>query len=221
MLNAKAAAGYPLRALAHPDIGLGRAFSASVLRNACKSCPQIPRRRKTTTRDSAAGFRLSRAGRDWCQRRITAKQPEDKMDQPDIAARIAAAKTVVETYLTLSMIPDPVAASAYLAPDFELIFTGGRRMAGPTESAAFNAKRYLWVKKRFLRTDAAYDPQSGTVHVYNTGYLYGLWPDGVAFETNRYLDKFELRDGKITRCDVWNDSAEVLLHKAGLAEAAL
>jgi ketosteroid isomerase-like protein len=135
--------------------------------------------------------------------------------------QVAAAKRIVETYLELSMVPDPVGASAHVSPDFELVFTGGRRFSGPAESAAFNARRYAWVKKRFLRTDAALDPETGDVHVYNTGYLYGQWKDGTAFETNRYMDKFIVRDGRIVRTDVWNDSAETLLAKAGLAEAPL
>jgi len=134
---------------------------------------------------------------------------------------LTAAKALVESYLELSMIPDPVAASAYLSEGFELVFTGGRRFSGPAQSAAFNAKRYAWVKKRFLRTDAALDPDTGDVHVYNTGYLYGEWHDGTAFETNRYMDKFIVRDGKLIRTDVWNDSAEMILAKAGLAEAEL
>jgi hypothetical protein len=124
---------------------------------------------------------------------------------------VAEAKAIVERYLELSMIPDPEAASAFVAPSFELVFTGGRRFAGPAESAAFNARRYASVKKRFLRTDAALDPETGDVHVYNTGYLYGAWPDGTPFETNRYLDRFVVRDGLIVRTDVWNDSAEILL----------
>lgn len=134
---------------------------------------------------------------------------------------VAEAKTIVERYLELSMVPDPEGASVFLAPGFELVFTGGRRFSGPAESAAFNAKRYAWVKKHFLRTDAALDPETGDVHVYNTGYLYGEWHDGTAFETNRYLDKFIVRDGKLVRTDVWNDSAEILLAKAALAEAEL
>lgn len=134
---------------------------------------------------------------------------------------VAAAKAIVEDYLRLSMIPDPVGASAHLAPGFELVFTGGRRFSGPAESAAFNARRYAWVKKRFLRTDAALDPETGEVHVYNTGYLYGEWHDGTPFETNRYMDKFVVRDGRLVRTDVWNDSAEILLARAGLAEAEL
>ncbi len=134
---------------------------------------------------------------------------------------VTAAKEIVETYLELSMVPDPEGASAYIADDFEMIFTGGRRFSGPADSAGFNAKRYKWVKKRFLRTDAALDEATGDVHVYNTGYLYGEWPDGTRFETNRYLDCFVVRDGKIVSTNVWNDSAEILLARAGLAEAPL
>jgi hypothetical protein len=134
---------------------------------------------------------------------------------------VADAVRIVEAYLERSMVPDPEGASAFVADDFELVFTGGRRLPGPSDSAAFNARRYRWVRKRFLRTDAALDPDTGDVHVYNTGYLYGEWHDGAAFETNRYLDKFVVRAGRIVRTDVWNDSAEILLHKAGLAEADL
>ncbi|KGM48290.1 nuclear transport factor 2 family protein [Pseudooceanicola atlanticus] len=134
---------------------------------------------------------------------------------------VAEAKKVVETYLELSMVPDPEGASAWLAPDFRMTFTGGRRMSGPADSAAFNARRYAWVKKRFLRTDAALDPETGEVRVFNTGYLYGEWPDGTPFETNRYIDIFTVRDGRITETQVWNDSAEILLHSHGLAEAPL
>ncbi len=134
---------------------------------------------------------------------------------------VAEAKAIVEAYLERSMVPDPEGAAAFVSPDFKLVFTGGRRFSGPADSSAFNAKRYAWVKKRFLRTDGALDSETGDVHVYNTGYLYGEWKDGVGFETNRYIDKFIVRDGKIVATDVWNDSAEILLHKAGLAEADL
>ncbi|MGY6634882.1 MAG: nuclear transport factor 2 family protein [Alkalilacustris sp.] len=134
---------------------------------------------------------------------------------------VIEAKAIVERYLELSMVPDPEGASAFLAPGFELVFTGGRQFHGPADSAGFNAKRYAWVKKRFLRTDAALDPDTGDVHVYNTGHLYGAWPDGTPFDGNRYMDCFVVRAGKIVRTDVWNDSAEILLDRAGLAEAPL
>jgi ketosteroid isomerase-like protein len=134
---------------------------------------------------------------------------------------LARAKEIVEAYLERSMVPDPVGAAAFVSDDFDLIFTGGRRFTGPAESTAFNAKRYKWVKKRFLRTDAALDQETGDVHVYNTGYLYGEWPDRTPFDKNRYLDFFVVRDGKIVATNVWNDSAEILLARVGLAEEPL
>ena len=140
----------------------------------------------------------------------------DRMTDP-----VVAAKAIVEAYLERSMVPDPEGAAAYVGDDFQLVFTGGRRFSRPSDASAFNAKRYAWVKKRFLRTDAALDAETGDVHVYNTGYLYGEWKDGTTFETNRYIDKFVVRGGKIIGTDVWNDSAEIILHKAGLAEAEL
>lgn len=134
---------------------------------------------------------------------------------------VTAAKAVVENYLERSMVPDPEGAAQYVAEGLTITFTGGRQFSAPAECTAFNAKRYAWVKKKFLRTDAALDPDSDDVHVYNTGYLFGEWKDGTAFETNRYIDIFVVRAGKIVSTQVWNDSAEILLDKAGLAEAPL
>lgn len=134
---------------------------------------------------------------------------------------IAQAIAVVEAYLERSMVPDPQGAAAYVADGFSVTFTGGRAFSGPADTTAFNAKRYSWVKKRFRRTDASLDATTGAVTVYNTGHLYGAWPDGTPFDGNRYIDTFVVEDGKITSTQVWNDSAEILLSRAGLAEAPL
>ncbi|WP_296424483.1 nuclear transport factor 2 family protein [Yoonia sp.] len=135
--------------------------------------------------------------------------------------QISDACTIVAAYLERSMVPDPAGAAAYVGPNFQITFTGGRHMTAPADTAAFNAQRYKWVKKRFLRTDAALDATTGDIHIYNTGHLYGEWPDGTPFETNRYIDTFVVRDGKIISTQVWNDSAEILLDRAGLAETPL
>jgi len=137
------------------------------------------------------------------------------MDQT-VDARAAA--RLVEDFLEASMKPDPVKAKTFMADDVRIVFTGGRRFAEPAGTTGFNARRYTWVKKRFERTDVAPGDGPGEFVVYNTGTLYGQWPDGTPFEGNRYLDRYELKAGKITRMDVWNDSAELLLIRAGLAE---
>lgn len=128
------------------------------------------------------------------------------------------AAQIVEEFLELSMVPDPDGARRFMAPDVTITFTGGRRMESPADSTAFNAKRYAWVKKRFERTDVAPGASADESVVYNIGTLYGEWPDGTPFEGNRYVDRFVVRAGRIVRMDVWNDSAEILLQRAGLSE---
>ena len=133
------------------------------------------------------------------------------------AAEVAAGR-IVEEFLDASMIPDPVRARTYMAPDVKITFTGGRKFNDPAGTAAFNAARYRVVKKKFERTDVVAGGTDEESIVYNTGTLYGQWPNGDAFEGNRYVDRFVVRHGKIVRMDVWNDSAEILLRRAGLAE---
>jgi hypothetical protein len=120
-------------------------------------------------------------------------------------------KDLVETFLRTIMIPDPVAARAYVSPDLRIRFTGGREMKDPSECSAFNASRYAWVKKKFEQTDVVEGASSDHAIVYNIGTLYGAWPDGTLFEGNRYVDRYVVKDGLIVQMDVWNDSAEWLL----------
>ena len=128
----------------------------------------------------------------------------------------AKAADIVERFLVASMIPDPETAGTFMSAYVAITFTGGRKFRHPREATAFNALRYKWVKKKMERTDVA--PGVGDTVVYNTGTLYGEWPDGTPFEGNRYVDRFVVRDGRIVRMDVWNDSAERVLDRNGLAE---
>lgn len=134
------------------------------------------------------------------------------------SSAVAQAGRIVEAFLEASMVPDPVRARTYMAPDVRITFTGGRRFDDPAGTAAFNAARYRWVKKKFERTDVVLGGTDEEAIVYNTGTLYGEWPDGEPFSGNRYVDRFVVRGGKIVRMDVWNDSAELLLVRAGLAK---
>lgn len=121
---------------------------------------------------------------------------------------------IVEKFLVASMVPDPVEAARYISDELKITFTGGRKFSHPRETAAFNAGRYKWVKKKMERTDVV--PGRGETVVYNLGTLYGEWPDGTPFEGNRYVDRLVVRGGKIVQMDVWNDSAERLLTRNGL-----
>jgi len=128
------------------------------------------------------------------------------------------AAKIVEEYLRALMIPDPDAARRHIGPGLEIRFTGNRLMRDPAQCAAFNARRYKWVKKNFGPTHVAEGGTDDETVIYQTGTLYGEWPDGTPFEGNRYVDRYVLRRGKITSMEVWNDSAEWLLVRAGLAK---
>jgi ketosteroid isomerase-like protein len=121
---------------------------------------------------------------------------------------------LVRDFLEASMIPDPEAAARYMADDVRIVFTGGRAFSHPSGPTGFNAMRYAWVKKRIERFDVA--PGDGETVVYSVGTLYGAWPDGEPFEGNRYVDRFVVRNGRIVRMDVWNDSAERILTRRGI-----
>lgn len=120
---------------------------------------------------------------------------------------------VVDEYLRLLMIPDPDAARSYVGPGLSIRFTGARAMRDPSECAQFNKGRYQWVKKRIESTEVVAGATHAYAVVYSRGTLYGFWPDGEAFEGNRYVDRYVLRDGLIVEMDVWNDSAERLLDR--------
>ena len=126
----------------------------------------------------------------------------------------AEAAHIVERFLVASMVPDPETAARDMADDVAITFTGGRKFKHPREATGFNAGRYKWVKKKMERTDVC--PGHGETIVYNTGTLYGEWPDGAPFEGNRYVDRFVVRGGKIVQMDVWNDSAERIMIRKGV-----
>jgi len=128
------------------------------------------------------------------------------------------AAKIVEEYLRVLMIPDPEGARRFCSPELEIRFTGNRSMRDPSECAAFNRGRYKWVKKAFGPTHVAEGGTDDETVVYQTGTLYGEWPDGTKFDGNRYVDRYVVQRGKILKMEVWNDSAEWLLVRAGLAK---
>ena len=145
----------------------------------------------------------------------------DPIPSASPVSKAAQAGEVVNEFLRLIMIPDPLAASRYADSSMKIIFTGKRTMREPADCTKFNASRYKWVKKRIDRTDvvtpSAEEAALGETVVYSIGTLYGEWPDGKPFEGNRYVDRYVVINGLITQMDVWNDSAEWMLVRAGLA----
>ena len=139
----------------------------------------------------------------------------------DTAVRHSNAETearrIVEAFLDASMIPDPVRARTYMAPDVKITFTGGRgstirrepprsmpraTAASKRNSSAPTSSRAAPTTKRSFTT-----PERCTVNGRTANVL-----------GQPLCRRFVVRHGKIVRMDVWNDSAEILLVRAGLAK---
>ena len=114
---------------------------------------------------------------------------------------------LIRDYLAAMEARDLNAAQAMLSDDFVMQFPGTEPMTQLSELIAWAAPRYLFVRKTYTGFDTASDGVLAVV--YCRGTLQGEWPDGTEFEGIRFIDRFEIVDGKISRQDVWNDLAEV------------
>jgi 4-oxalocrotonate tautomerase family enzyme len=114
---------------------------------------------------------------------------------------------IVREFLAAMEARDLDGAAGFLGAGFFMVFPGGRRMSDLAALVAWAKDRYRFVKKSFDSVEAFQG--DGCAVVYTRGTLSGEWPDGTAFEGIRFIDRFELREGLITRQDVWNDLAEV------------
>ncbi|OIQ32904.1 MAG: tautomerase [Alphaproteobacteria bacterium MedPE-SWcel] len=113
---------------------------------------------------------------------------------------------VVRQYLAHMEDRDLASARCLLGAGFIMRFPGAAAMTTLEELIDWAAPRYRSVKKTIDTLDLA--PTAGPCVVYVSGTLYGEWHDGTAFDGIRFIDRFELTNGLITRQDVWNDIAE-------------
>lgn len=114
---------------------------------------------------------------------------------------------LVRTYLSLMEAREIAAAEAMLGDGFQMVFPGTQPMKTLQELIDWAAPRYRFVKKTYEGFDAMQGTDAAIV--YTRGTLSGEWPDGKAFAGIRFIDRFEVAGGKITRQDVWNDIAEI------------
>jgi len=98
------------------------------------------------------------------------------------------------------------AAAACLAPEVQMVFPGGAVFTRLDQLVEWARARYQRVAKRVDRMDTT-QAADGTV-VTCQGTLYGIWPDGTAFQGIRFADWFLIREGQIVQQHVWNDLAE-------------
>lgn len=120
------------------------------------------------------------------------------------------AVAICEAFLIAMEKRDLDLARSFVAADsLEMVFPGGARFDSIDAMVAGAATRYRFVGKHFDRRDSWTTPEGEGVLI--AGRLYGEWLDGSTFEDIRFVDLFDLRDGKIWRQHVWNDMGEYKL----------
>ena len=112
---------------------------------------------------------------------------------------------IVRDYLAAMEARDLDTARTMLADGFFMTFPGTAPMRTLEELIAWSKPRYRFVKKTYEGFDTSGDGRT----VYCRGTLHGEWPDGTPFEGIRFIDRFEIECGRITRQDVWNDMGEI------------
>ncbi|MGE0310541.1 MAG: hypothetical protein AB7P21_02810 [Lautropia sp.] len=125
------------------------------------------------------------------------------------------ASVLVREFLDIMQSRDLDAAKRRLAPGFVMNFPGKQGMTELEQLIERSKGRYRSVSKVYERFDECW--QGGVTVVYCFGTLEGQWLDGSSFSGIRFIDRFEVVDGLLTRQDVWNDLAEseALLKRGG------
>ena len=85
-----------------------------------------------------------------------------------------------------------------------MVFPGGSKHSSLETMVSDASTRYRYIGKSI----AAVETLDGGRVVYVRGTLHGVDLDGVPFDGVRFVDRFELADGRILQQEVWNDLAE-------------
>lgn len=115
---------------------------------------------------------------------------------------------IVRAFLNAMEARDLQTANTFLSTGFSMEFPGGGTMQSLDELIDWAKPRYRSVEKEYDRFDVA-DDESGESVVYCFGKLSGVWNSGEAFAGIRFIDRFTIKDGKITDQKGWNDLGEV------------
>ncbi|WBU56303.1 tautomerase [Paracoccus sediminicola] len=115
----------------------------------------------------------------------------------------AAPEAIVRSFLALMEARELGEAEQLLGPGFTMQFPGSPKMTRLEELVAWAGSRYRSIRKNIHACDVSPYPDHSVIVCHGT--LSGEWNDGSAFEGIRFIDRFELRHGLLTRQDVWND----------------
>jgi hypothetical protein len=132
--------------------------------------------------------------------------PNAEMTDPD-----SRSVKQVRAFLSAMEARDLACAERYLAVNVVMQFPGAAPMQRLSEVIEWAKTRYRRVSKTFFAVDLCSHPKQGTSTTHSVVVCHGElaveWLDGSTSTGVRFIDRFELTDGLITRQDVWNDLA--------------
>ena len=117
-----------------------------------------------------------------------------------------SAVDVVKTFLGAMGKRDFATMETVMAPNFKMTVTGGSVFSHPRDFAAQSKAR----QKSAIKTTDRYDeiPTANGAIVYSIGSMAGEWNNGKKYQDVRYIDRFEIVNGKIADMNVYSDMAE-------------
>lgn len=117
----------------------------------------------------------------------------------------------VRAFLSAMEARDLASAKRCLAANVVMQFPGALPMQHLSEVVEWAQTRYRRVSKTLYAIDLCHHPSHDTSPTFDVVVCHGElaveWLDGSATNGVRFIDRFELTDGLITRQDVWNDLA--------------
>jgi hypothetical protein len=101
---------------------------------------------------------------------------------------------------------DMEAARAMIGPGFSATFPRGRHFPSLDAWLESSKTTYIRIAKRFERIDVTLTGPDGAI-VHCSGTLHGERFDAKPLDGFRFIDRFEIRGGRIVDQLVWNDLA--------------
>ncbi len=126
---------------------------------------------------------------------------------------------LVRAFLDAMEARDLATAQALTAPSFTMTFPGGAQFTKLDELVAWSARRYRNVRKTYDAFDESRRGDATIVHCH--GVMNGEDLEGRPISDVRFIDRFEVRDGRIVDQKVWNDLAIWFANRPCLNPASL
>ena len=113
---------------------------------------------------------------------------------------------VARAFLNAVASRDLEGAAALTHSDFHMVVSGGHEFDSLRSFVSYSGTRQKAVAKHTDRFEAL--PDGDNVVVYCFGTMSGTWLDDSPYQGVRYIDRFVIRDGRISDMKVWSDMAE-------------